>query len=297
MVDVTYYEADVVATQSDAWAEFGDGGPVGYETTTTSTQTLAVVTFGDVRPVGSSSSVAATQTDALAIHLGTVATGSSTTVAATQSTATVTAFGAVAATCIDTSHATLQSTADAIIGATAAEGIATTTAATQSTATAVLSSTIATGYESYTYTDQSGATATIGHGAIGRQRGPRMRRPYPASGQMTMRKGAAVTIYAGQALGGMGDDVWPLRIGDRFAGFAVSTSSEALALTSVVVQRKGFVRVPVAGVTSAAVIGSPVYALHDDSFTLSAAGGAVWIGNIARRLLGTTCTVAIDWSE
>lgn len=289
MVDVYYYWADSIATINSPSAILGPNDRPVHASTVAATASLVDPILGDPRPLVTPSTVAATASLATAILNGLVVSASPSTVAATATNASV-AFGAVTAPVASSSVAATASTATAILGAINAVGLPSTVAATVTDATATIGMRVVTVVPSLCESSIGTVTASLGY-PPGQQRHPKYRRPRPFSRRVEMVKGAVV-IYSGMCLGGSGHDVWPLRANDRFAGFAVETSRSSD--TRQTVQRGGTVQIPVVGVSSAASIGRVVYAIHDDSFTLTQAAGYVPIGRVQAHASGSVCVVAFD---
>lgn len=289
MVEVYYYFAESVATLSQPWVTFGPSDQPSQPITSVSSLSQPDAALGDPRPVCAPITSAASLSTPTAILLGVVATCQAMTSAATASTPTV-VFGAVTATCQAMTAASSLSATTAILGAVDAPSQVMTSAATMSTPTASIGMLVATCKEILSESSLSTPTASVTYPS-GQQRHPKHRRPRPLGKRFEYQKGA-VRIYAGMCLGGRGNEVWPLRASDGFAGFAVESSS--VSDPRIIVQRGGTVHLPVTGVSSAAAIGSRVYAIHDDSFTLTNAAGYVPIGRVQSHIAGSICVVAFD---
>jgi hypothetical protein len=108
---------------------------------------------------------------------------------------------------------------------------------------------------------------------------------------------AADIIYEGAAVGDNGSGLArPLVAADPFMGFAMrkaDNSAGAASALAVEVKQRGEIQLTVATVASAADVGEAVYAIDDDSFTLSA-GGNTAIGKVVRWVASTTCVVYFE---
>lgn len=111
---------------------------------------------------------------------------------------------------------------------------------------------------------------------------------------------ASDIIYDGAAVGELNDTgtYQPLATGstvDRFAGFAMAqcdNSAGAAGDKKVRVCQQGRVKLSVTGVSAITDVGKDVWATDDDSFTLTYAAGAVWIGTVERWISSTNCIVS-----
>ncbi len=107
---------------------------------------------------------------------------------------------------------------------------------------------------------------------------------------------ANTLIYEGAAIGDNGSGyARGLQSGDAFRGFAdrhSDNSNGGDGEKNIRVRKKGSILLDIAGVTLADV-GKPVYALDDNTFTLSSGGGATFIGQVSR--LETSGEAVVDF--
>lgn len=105
---------------------------------------------------------------------------------------------------------------------------------------------------------------------------------------------AADIIYGGAAVGDNASGLArPLVALDPFLGFCderADNSAGAASAILVKVKEQGFAKLAVVGATGTADVGEPVYAIDDDSFTLTALNNTP-IGKVKRWISGTTCLV------
>ncbi len=104
------------------------------------------------------------------------------------------------------------------------------------------------------------------------------------------RKALGDRIYLGQALGYYGGIVRAWRIGDPFAGFAAERGSPEEHDMQVWVL--GHATLEVVGVTSQVNVGSIVYLVNDNGFTLTA--GTEPVGRVAQHIYGRRVRVAFS---
>lgn len=107
---------------------------------------------------------------------------------------------------------------------------------------------------------------------------------------------ASDIIYEGAAVGDSSGNARPLVAADPFQGFAdrkADNSTGAAGDINVRVRQKGFIPLPVVGVTGIADEGSTVYASDDDTFTLTATANST-VGKVARFISGTTVLVYFE---
>lgn len=115
------------------------------------------------------------------------------------------------------------------------------------------------------------------------------KRAFVASGRDTFADIAAIAsdiIYEGAAVGestttGTGR---PLVGGDTFMGFATrrcDNASGAANAKKIRIQTAGFVKLPVTGVDNVNDYDAAVYAVDDDTFTLTSSTGHTQIGKVA----------------
>lgn len=112
---------------------------------------------------------------------------------------------------------------------------------------------------------------------------------------------AADIVYDGAAVGELNDSgtFQPLNLGattvDKFGGFAVEqcdNSSGAAGAKRIKVKQRGRVILSVTGASAITDYDKDVWATDDDTFTLTYAAGAIWIGKVARWMAGTKCVVS-----
>lgn len=110
---------------------------------------------------------------------------------------------------------------------------------------------------------------------------------------------ASDILYQGSATGELNNTgtYQPLGTGstvDKFAGFCTQqcdNSAGAAAARNVKLKQRGRIVLSVTGVTATTDHEKDVWATDDDTFTLTYAAGAVWIGTVARWISGTNCVV------
>ena len=104
-------------------------------------------------------------------------------------------------------------------------------------------------------------------------------------------------IFRGAAIGDNGSGLArPLQAGDPFEGFAlVDTDNSNGSAGSIRVhhKRKGRVELPITGVSAQTDHGTAVFAVDDDTFTLSSTSNSL-IGVIVEYVSGTTAVVYFD---
>lgn len=106
---------------------------------------------------------------------------------------------------------------------------------------------------------------------------------------------AGVTIFEGAAVGVDGaGHARPLTSGTRFAGFAAAAAVNggSAGAATVRVRSSGQVELVVQGATGPADYNAPVYALDDDTFTLTAA--AIVVGRVKRHVSGSQVVVQFE---
>ena len=116
---------------------------------------------------------------------------------------------------------------------------------------------------------------------------------------------ASDIIYEGSAVGELNNTgtYQPLGTGstvDKFAGFAFArcdNSAGSAGDRKVQVVQQGRIKLSVTGVSAITDVGKDVWATDDNTFTLTYAAGAVWIGRISRWETGTTCIVSFQAFE
>lgn len=110
---------------------------------------------------------------------------------------------------------------------------------------------------------------------------------YPMVASDIVYEGAAVSLDSS-------GNARPATVADaNFAGFATKkadNSGGAAGAIRVQVRTRAKVKLTVVGVTAASDVGSKVYYLDDNSFTLTPTS-AVLFGKVARWITGTTCMV------
>jgi hypothetical protein len=111
---------------------------------------------------------------------------------------------------------------------------------------------------------------------------------------------AADIVYAGAAVTlddtGNANPLVVTHTTNGFAGFAgarADNSAGAAGAKRVNVFARGLVKLAVVGVTGIGNVNDPVYALDDDSFTLTSTS-ALQIGKVSRWISGTTCMVYFE---
>lgn len=102
-------------------------------------------------------------------------------------------------------------------------------------------------------------------------------------------------IYRGAAVGDNGSGyARPLAGGDPFAGFAVAKADNSAGSNGTIdveMSTEGTVELTVVGATGVGDKDEVVYAIDDDTFTLTATTSYSAIGKIERWVSGTTCVV------
>ena len=120
---------------------------------------------------------------------------------------------------------------------------------------------------------------------------------YQVGDQEAYPVAAAATIYAGAAVGEDSTGyARPLQAGDKFLGFAIFMADNAAGAAGalrVEVRKKGNAVLPVAGSSITSNDRPAVYAIDDDTFTLTAGANSP-IGYVSRWEQGTTCIVEFD---
>lgn len=119
--------------------------------------------------------------------------------------------------------------------------------------------------------------------------------PTPLDNHLAMD---AVKIYAGAAVSRAADgDHRGLNIADEaFEGFARQTfdnSGGSASGESIKCRQRGVIILDVVGVSDHAQVGDPVYAVDEDSFTLTV-GSNLILGKVRRYISGTTCEVYFE---
>lgn len=100
---------------------------------------------------------------------------------------------------------------------------------------------------------------------------------------------AGGVVYEGAAVGDNGEGkARPLVAGDPFLGFC-----ERSQFHTARVLRRGLIQLPVTGVVSAS-LGAPVYAVDDDTFTLSADKNSL-IGKVYRVIANDLAMVSFGY--
>lgn len=120
--------------------------------------------------------------------------------------------------------------------------------------------------------------------------------PHPQYNELPVA--AAARIFGGAAVGEVAATgiARPLVALDNFMGFCdeeADNRTGAASAINVKVKEKGFAKLVVVGVVGPGDYDAPVYALDDDSFTLTSTG-ATQIGKVKRHISGTTCLVAFE---
>jgi hypothetical protein len=268
VVDVTYYFAEARTTIDDATVTFRAPPVIAISPTVATSFGLATAQIGSTTVVAVSPSVAATVTSP-----------------------TVSTFGSVSASADASSHAATAALATASLGDILATAVSPTVAATAATATATVSGQIAIPFDVYGHTSFAAASATIGV-AGGTQTRNKSRHLISREDMSLRQKGVGVTLYLGQALAVNGPAVKPLVLNSVFAGFAAEYGDPSQP--DIVVMEEGFADLDVVGASGQTDIGSIVYALTDDSFTLTSGSGAVAIGRVTTFFRNVRCEVYFE---
>lgn len=106
----------------------------------------------------------------------------------------------------------------------------------------------------------------------------------------------SVTCYVGGAVSrDSGGEVGPLAGTEAFAGFCIkqATNSGAAGAEKVLVYSTGYIELPITGVDDNNDISDIVYATADDTFTLTASGGAS-VGKVVEWISSTTALVKFE---
>jgi len=113
---------------------------------------------------------------------------------------------------------------------------------------------------------------------------------YPILGGEVIYQGAAIGLEVASGY------VRSLQAGDKFVGFAedsIDASNASDGEKSIRVKRRGSVTLELSG-AAITDVGKSLYAVDDNTFTLSSAGSSVYIGQISRHQYDSEIIVDFD---